>query len=69
VLPNADGQGNQLLVFGAYRAFTHGGMGVLAEGLHCVGLRLAQANQAFTDVLNQLGMVKSAHSAFNGIFA
>jgi len=32
-------------VLGAYRALTHGGAGELAEGLHRVGLRLAQAHQ------------------------
>lgn len=62
-------KGNQLLVFDADCAFTHGGTGELAEGLHCVELRLAQAHQAFIDVPNQLGMVKSTHSSFNGIFA
>ena len=34
-----------LFVAGAYRALTHGGAGELAEGLHRVGLRLAQAHQ------------------------
>jgi hypothetical protein len=52
VLRNANGQSDQLFVFGADRALCHRSFGELSKTLHSFGLRFAKRSQALVDALH-----------------
>lgn len=65
MLRDSYGQGHQLLMFGADGALGHGAACQLSEGLHGIRLGFSQGCKALVDILDQAGMVKSAHGVLS----
>ena len=61
MLRDADGQSDQLLVFGTDRALCHRSFGELPKALHGFGLRFTKWAERLVDVLNQTRMIKRTH--------